>query len=306
MVLAAPARDSLAPENIKYLTAAGYRTRYYEVGSGEPLILFHGGQYGSLYTLDSWSLALPTLSQHFRVFAVDKLGQGLTDAPKTAELHTFDELLKHSIAFIEALGVGPAHLSGHSRGGMLICAIAMARPDLVKSLLIVSSGTLSPEDPEHPGGVFYAEVAKLVPPGPPTLASVRLEPDAQAYNPGQVTDDFASRLLAIASDPLVQAEQELMKSGGSEVFMASLATSKADLLADIEARGLPVPTLHIWGANDKSWHTPNGLKLFDIIRKNTPKTSVHIVNHSGHYVFREQTDEFVRIAKAWCLGVAAG
>jgi pimeloyl-ACP methyl ester carboxylesterase len=86
--------------------------------------------------------------------------------------------------------------------------------------------------------------------------------------------------------------------------MASLATSKAALLAEIEEKGLPVPTLHMWGANDKSWHTPNGLKLFDIIRKKTAKTSVHIVNQSGHYVFREQTDEFVRMTKAWCLGVA--
>ena len=35
------------------------RTRYYEDGQGEPLVLFHGGEFGSLYTLDSWSLNLP-------------------------------------------------------------------------------------------------------------------------------------------------------------------------------------------------------------------------------------------------------
>ena len=306
MVLAAPVQDALEAQNIKFVDVLGYRTRYYETGAGEPLVLFHGGQYGSTYSLDSWSLAIPALAKHFRVIAVDKLGQGYTDSPKEPAQHTFSQLLEHSIAFMDALGLKAAHLSGHSRGGMLIAAIALARPDLAKSLLIVSSATLSPEDPEHPGGKLYRDVAEAMPPGPPTLAHARLEPEMQAYNKEQVTQDFAARLLEIMKRPEFQAEQEVMRGEAGTIWAESLATEKQKVLAEIAALGLPCPTMHVWGANDKSWYTPLGLRLFDIIREKTPKASAHVVNHSGHYVFREQTDEFVRLAKMWCLGVAAG
>lgn len=301
MVLAAHTLDSLDTTGLKFLTVNGYDTRYYEAGSGEPFVLFHGGHYGSLYSLDSWSLALPPLAERFRVIAVDKPGQGYTDNPPTPERYTFDELLAHSIAFLEAVVGGPAHLAGHSRGGLLIAAIALVRPDLVRSLVIVSSATLSPEDPEHPGGQLYAEVARLTPPGPPSLESVRIEPDLQAFNREQVTDDFVARLLEVAKQPKLQEAQALMAGPAGEVWTKSLAASKKATLAAIAENGLPVPTMHIWGANDKSWHTPLGLRLFDIIREKTPRSCAHVVNQSGHYVFREQTDEFVRMCEMWCL-----
>ncbi len=130
MVLAAHVLDSLDASKLKFVTVNGYRTRYYEAGNGEPFVLFHGGHYASLYSLDSWSLALPPLAERFRVIAVDKPAQGYTDNPPTADKYTFEELLAHSIAFIESVAGGPAHLAGHSRGGLLIAAIALARPDL--------------------------------------------------------------------------------------------------------------------------------------------------------------------------------
>ena len=306
MVLAAHVLDSLDTSKLNFVTVNGYRTRYYADGNGEPFVLFHGGQYASLYSLDSWSLALPALAENFRVIAVDKPGQGYTDNPPSPDRYSFDELLAHSIAFLEAVVGGPAHLAGHSRGGLLIAAIALARPDLVRSLVIISSATLSPEDPEHPGGMLYQEATRLTPPGPPTLASVRIEPDLQAFNRDQVTDDFVARLLDIASQPKFQEAQAQMKGEAGAVWFETMAAAKAKTLSEIAERGLPVPTMHMWGADDKSWHTPLGLRLFDIIREKTPKASAHVVNQSGHYVFREQTDEFVRMCELWCLGLAPG
>ncbi len=169
----------------------------------------------------------------------------------------------------------------------------------------MSSATLSPEDPEHPGGQLYAEAARLTPPGPPTLDTVRIEPDLQAFDKTQVTDDFVARLLDVAQQPKLQAAQALMAAEAGPIWTESLAAAKAKALAEIAERGLPVPTMHIWGANDKSWYTPLGLRLFDIIRENTPKACAHVVNRSGHYVFREQTEEFVRMCEMWCLGVAS-
>jgi len=304
VVLASPVLDELSPANLKFVVANGYRTRYFEAGSGEPLVLFHGGHFSSLYSLDAWSLALPALAERFHVFAVDKLGQGYTDNPKTPEHYTFDELLDHSIAVMDALGIKNAHLSGHSRGALLIAAIALKRPDLVKSLVIVSTNTLAPDDPRYPGGAFYAEVDKRTPPGPPTLASVRMEPDAQAWSTAQVTDDFVARLLEIARQPKHDEAVAAMKAGAVDTWNASMAVSKTSVLAEIDANGLPCPAIIIWGADDKSAFVPLAHILFDRIRAKTPKASLHIVNHSGHYVFREQTEEFVKLVELWCLDLA--
>ncbi|MGE4056301.1 MAG: alpha/beta fold hydrolase, partial [Vicinamibacterales bacterium] len=103
--VAAPIQDSLDTSKLQFIDVMGRPTRYFEDGAGEPLVLFHGGQYGSLYSLDAWSMALPGLAQSFHVFAVDKLGQGFTAGPATAAEYTFEMLVEHSIAFLDALGI---------------------------------------------------------------------------------------------------------------------------------------------------------------------------------------------------------
>ena len=293
--------DRLDPANIHFIDVAGVPTRYYRAGAGEPLVLFHGGQFASLYSLDSWSLALPALAERFDVVAIDKLGQGYTGNPKGPEDCTFDALLDHAIATLDALGITGAHLAGHSRGALLVAAIALARPDLAKSVVAVSTNTLAPDDPAFPGGQFYADIDRRTPPGPPTRESVRMEPDAQAYSQEQVTDDFVGRLLEIANTPGFAAAKAMMDAGGREIWMDSLAAHKARVLSAIDATGLPCPTLITWGANDKSAFLPLAYQLFDRVRARTPVASLHVVNHSGHYIYREQTAQFVATLEAFCL-----
>lgn len=294
-------QDGLDPANVHFIDVAGVPTRYYRAGTGEPLVLFHGGQFASLYSLDSWSLALPGLAERFDVIAIDKLGQGYTGNPTGPQACTFDALLEHAIGTLDALGVSGAHLAGHSRGALLVAAIALARPDLAKSVLAVSSNTLAPDDPAYPGGQFYADIDKRTPPGPPSRESVRMEPDAQAYSRAQVTDNFVDRLLDIARTPGFAAAKAMMEAGGRETWMASLAEHKARVLAEIDATGLPCPTLITWGADDKSAFLPLAYQLFDRVRAKTPVSSLHVVNHSGHYIYREQTAEFVATLEAFCL-----
>ncbi|MCC7365103.1 MAG: alpha/beta hydrolase [Dehalococcoidia bacterium] len=296
-----PVIDGLDTTKLRFIDVLGVPTRYYEDGSGETLVLFHGGHFGSLYSLDAWSMALPALAQRFRVIAVDKLGQGYTGNPASPEDYTFEQLVEHSIAFLDALGIRDAHLAGHSRGALLIAAIAFARPDLAKTCVCVSTNTLAPDDPAYPGGQFYKDVEARTPPGPPSLASVRMEPDAQAWSTAQVTDDFVARLLEIAELPSTQEARAAMQVVGETVFMPSLARVKQRTLELIDDWGMPCPTLVIWGWDDRSAFVPLATKLYARIAAKTDDCALHIVNHSGHYVFREQTDEFVRAVSAFCL-----
>jgi pimeloyl-ACP methyl ester carboxylesterase len=69
----------------RFIDVDGVRTRYFDKGSGEVLVLFHGSHLGTNDACESaldWELNFDRLAEWFRVIAVDKLGQGHTDNPK--------------------------------------------------------------------------------------------------------------------------------------------------------------------------------------------------------------------------------
>jgi 2-hydroxy-6-oxo-6-(2'-carboxyphenyl)-hexa-2,4-dienoate hydrolase len=69
----------------RFIDVDGIRTRYFDKGSGEVLVLFHGSHLGTNDACESaldWELNFDRLAEWFRVIAVDKLGQGHTDNPK--------------------------------------------------------------------------------------------------------------------------------------------------------------------------------------------------------------------------------
>src|SRR2546430_12619375 len=77
--------------NARFVTLNGVRTRYFEAGTGDDLVLIHGGKFGTFYSAYHWSLNFHELSKHFHVYAFDKLGMGDTDNPKSDADYTRSE-----------------------------------------------------------------------------------------------------------------------------------------------------------------------------------------------------------------------
>jgi 2-hydroxy-6-oxonona-2,4-dienedioate hydrolase len=301
---AASVRDGLDQAKIRYTDVDGVRTRYYEDGAGEPLVLISGGEFfGSPYSLDAWSLNLPELARHFRVIAIDKLGQGYTDNPKSEAEYTFEALFEHTCGLLRAVGIGDgAYVAGHSRGALLATMLAFEAPELVKAPIIVDSSTLAPDNPQYPMMSFYTELEKRIPPGPPSRAAVRAEPDAQAFGKEQITDDFVERMYQIALLPHWQASQQCRERVAANVWMPSLNRARQEALRLIDERGMPARTLLIWGHDDRSAPLPQGLELFSRICRKTPKAEMHILRGAGHYSYREQYQAFNRTLTSFCLG----
>jgi pimeloyl-ACP methyl ester carboxylesterase len=107
---------------------------YYEIrGSGEPLILLHGG----LGATGIFSVILPMLSTSRRVIALDLQAHGRTadiDRPLSFEAMADDvgALMKH-------LEIEKADVMGYSLGGGVALRTAVRYPDVVKKLVIVST-----------------------------------------------------------------------------------------------------------------------------------------------------------------------
>ena len=78
------------------------------------------------------------------MFAIDKLGQGYTGNPKSDDDYTMAAVVEHAYLTLRTLGIGGAHLIGHSRGGYLTCRLTVDHPELVRSCIIVDSNTCAP------------------------------------------------------------------------------------------------------------------------------------------------------------------
>jgi pimeloyl-ACP methyl ester carboxylesterase len=108
---------------------------YYEIhGSGQPLVLIHGG--GSTITT-SFGKILPMLSKTHQVIAVELQAHGHTtdrDAPESFEQDADDvaELLKQ-------LNVTDADILGFSNGGNTAMQIAIRHPERVRKLILASA-----------------------------------------------------------------------------------------------------------------------------------------------------------------------
>ena len=61
-------------------TVHGVKTHYVFAGEGEPLIMIHGGGPGASGS-SGWANTIPDLAKHFRVYAIDLIGNGQSDKP---------------------------------------------------------------------------------------------------------------------------------------------------------------------------------------------------------------------------------
>jgi len=272
-------------QNPKFVTLGGVRTRYFEAGTGEDLVLIHGGKFGTFYSAYHWSLNFDELSKHFHVYAFDKLGMGDTDNPKSDADYTMAAVIEHARAFVQTLGIKNATLAGHSRGALPAARIAIDHPELVKALIVFDSSTLPAEDPSLRDD-FYTNLEIGAPPVPDREFILR-EPVANSYSTDHVTDDFIEEMLRIGQLPRTLEARKKMEHFLDALFLPSMREKKYETLELIKAARLKAPTLIIWGFNDPSSPIKLGMDLLNVIGSVVARTEFHAFNHAGHYVFRE-------------------
>ena len=140
-------------------------------------MLVHGGQWPSTASADTWAPIFDHLAATFHVYAVDKLGMGFTDNPKTDADFTMDAITDHMFGFIQAVGIRRAVLVGHSRGALPVARIAVDHPEMVSHLVILDSNTLAPPDPEHAGTYRSGSQSRAAVPRRAEADKAREQPD---------------------------------------------------------------------------------------------------------------------------------
>jgi len=101
-------------------------------GSGPPVTLVHG--VGS--NLESWDAIAERLARRYRVIRMDLRGHGKSSRIGTCSL---DDFLEDVAMVLDARGIARTHLVGFSLGGMIAQAFALAHPECVEKLALISA-----------------------------------------------------------------------------------------------------------------------------------------------------------------------
>lgn len=123
----------------------GVITRYYEAGSGPPLMLVHGAGVPA----EIWLSNIQILGQHFHVCAPDTLGSGLTGVGDYKEGPIHPHVVSHLFALADALGFERFAVVGSSLGGLFATLMALEAPERVSQLVVVGSGSVFSDETQY-------------------------------------------------------------------------------------------------------------------------------------------------------------
>jgi pimeloyl-ACP methyl ester carboxylesterase len=124
---------TIQPDQTGYAPVNGLEMYYEVYGTGQPLVLLHGG----MTTIQDFAFMLPGLLKGRQVIAYERQGHGHTadiDRPFTMEGWA-DDLA----ALLQHLGIPQADVLGYSTGGSVALAFALRHPQQVRKLVLIST-----------------------------------------------------------------------------------------------------------------------------------------------------------------------
>jgi pimeloyl-ACP methyl ester carboxylesterase len=248
--------------NSAVVNVSGLDVHYLVGGSGEPLIVIHGGTGGA----KDWKNTMEALGKKYRVYIPDMPGFGLTGA-LIGKFH-LDKLVDFLDEFVKALGLEKFRLMGHSYGGSIVLHYALSFPYKITRLVLVSSLSLGKEI------AFW-------------IRCTANEPFIRYIGRGLLSilkgvKRFLNAFVYSYDFVLPFSEASLMLGGTIANFH-----SQRNVLIDRLAE-LSMPTMVIWGDRDPVvpyHHAHDAAKLIK-------DCTVKIFSGSGHSVYREKHEEF--------------
>ncbi|MBB5801986.1 pimeloyl-ACP methyl ester carboxylesterase [Saccharothrix ecbatanensis] len=241
-----------------------------------PLLLIHGsGASGA-----TWSPVVPALADHHHVIRVDLPGCGQSPPPSSYDVPV---QASRVAAVLDDLGLRHVAVVGHSSGGYTATALAEQRPDLVRSVALISSGPRP--DALLPQPLIFRFLL-----GPPfgrliwsrrSDAMIRAGIGATTARPVDVPDDTVADL----------------KRTSYRAFRMTLRRN----LAYIAERSVPdrlaaltVPVLVIFGAADPRWD-PSSAHQYEVV----PNARIELLPGVGHIPMLEAPETTGELLLGW-------
>jgi 3-oxoadipate enol-lactonase len=248
---------------------------WFEGGRGDPLVLIHGLADDHR----AWRRTVPDLMLRRRVILYDLRGHGQTSlgSPDGTLRQLGDDLAR----FIGE----PCDVAGFSLGGTIAMRLAIDRPDLVRSLVLVATSSRV----GRTAAEWYAERVAMVDRSDPELRTTLDRDTADVY--AQAPEELEEGLL-------IRRQSTADPRGYANACAAMAALNAAPL--DPELPRITAPTLIV--ASDRDQHCPP--KAAEIIAAGVVGSRLEIVDGAGHAIPVERPRELSRAINAFLAEIA--
>lgn len=129
-----------------YVESNGIKLHILQYGASGPQVLLLAGITSPAIT---WGFVGERLGGQARVTILDNRGRGLSDQ-RTGLGHTTGDYANDAAGVIEALGLSPAFVLGHSMGARIAARLAARRPDLVRRCILADPPVSGPGRRPYP------------------------------------------------------------------------------------------------------------------------------------------------------------
>ncbi len=245
----------------------GDRVAYVDEGAGEVLLLVHGIGGSS----DSWRELVHRLSSSYRVIAVDLLGHGQSDKPRTDySLGAFAVWLRD---FLDVLNIRQATIVGHSFGGGVALQFAHQHKEYCRRLILISSGGLGSDLGKLlrllslPGAEF---VLPLVASRPAVKLGKALR--KRALSAGREVSRYSETLKgqAALSDP--DSRRAFLRT------LRSVVDHRGQAVCALNRLRTDLPMLIIFGDQDRCIPVEHAYAAHAAV----PGSQLHVIEGAGH------------------------
>ena len=251
-------------------------------GSGTPVLVMHGGLGVDHTYFRPWLDALGDVAE---LTFYDHRGNGRSARPSLDDVD-HSTWVADADALRGSLGHEQVVLLGHSYGGFLALRYALAHPDRVKALVLVSTAAAM----QH-----WERVHENLDLHSATPAQRRAFED----RPFEDDADMLSTLQALLPLYFHRPEPDLMATLSASMVASSEASAAGGrCLADYDVREdlgrISVPTLVLAGRHD--FILPPDVTA-EPLAAGVPGAELVVFERSGHFPFIEENDAFLRVVR---------
>lgn len=258
----------------KRVNAGDIEIAYSDSGSGEPVILIHGGESAR----GQYDVFRPLLGDGIRAITYDQRDTGGSVNPATP--YGMEDLARDCAALISGLGYERAHVFGASYGGAVALQLAVTVPEVVQSLMI---------------GATFSNAAAL---------TGTVVDDVIALSPEQRTQKMLDFILS----PEGQASEQLVaESRAALIHRPADADARRDSAIrafDVTSRlhEIVAPTLLIYGEDDPATAPELGRRIAEAI----PGARLEVLPKIRHGITLESKEVTAELLRGFVLAHPIG